>query len=270
MRCRLCFCDRKTVASHIVPKAFWVELRGDDGPPVLISGAEGVFPQKSQIGVYDETILCEDCEAKFNDVDDYAIRVLLKEFDSLFAPVWDTTFPARIVAYESGAVDQERLLRFLVSVLWRASVSTQPTYKRVNLGSLEVLAATAIDRAVPLPEVFGAMLARWTPAHAMGYDRHPILDPVVKTMQGMPVYMLYFGQFVAYLRTTGATFPSPLDVISVGVGETLNVTVRNFEGSSELQAMLHTVELSRVREEHAAEARRLRKRGAAGKDDDAE
>ena len=262
MTCHLCLRDRKLVRSHIIPEAFWRELRDEDGPPVMISGMDGVFPKKSQIGVYDQTILCQGCEEQFQDVDDYGIRVLLKDFDRLFTPVYDTNFPPRVGGYVSDDIDQDRLLRFLVSVLWRASVSTQVVFRHVSLGELESQAAKVIDPKIPVPAAFGAVLARWTPAAQMGYATHGILDPLPMNIRGTPAYVVYFGQSIAYIRAGEMPFPDQLEVNRLGADGQVRVSLRDFERSSELKAMVHTANLSREREEQAAEARRRRKRNS--------
>lgn len=260
MPCRLCFRDRKLVKSHIVPEAFWRDLRDEvEGAPWLISGADGVYAQRSHSGVYDQGILCDECEPRFGDLDEYGIRVLLQDFDRLFSPVIDTVFPARVAGYESTSVDQDRLLRFFVSVLWRASVSTQPFYSNVVLGDLEAASTSVLDPAVPVPAVFGAVLARWTPAEDMGYAAHGMLDPITLTPEGTPLYIVYFGQCVAYLRASEVPFGPKLGANRLGADANLRVTSRDFRRSGELQAMVHTANRSRERQERADEVRRQRR-----------
>ena len=235
-------------------------MRDDvEGAPWLINGADGVHAQRSHIGVYDQGILCDECEPRFGDLDAYGIRVLLQDFDREFTPIIDTVFPPRVVGFESTTVDQDRLLRFLVSVLWRASVSTQPFYRHVALGALESAAATVIDPAVPVPVFFGAVLAHWTPAEDMGYAAHGMLDPMLMTPEGAPVYVLYFGDSLAYLRASALPFGPKLGANRLGADASLRVTMRDFERSSELKAMVHTANRSRERQEQADEARRRRR-----------
>lgn len=267
MPCLLCLRDRKLVKSHVIPEAFWRVMRDDvEGAPWLISGAEGVHAQRSHIGVYDQGILCDECEPKFGDLDAYGIRILLQDFGREFTPIIDTVFPARVAGYESTTVDQDRLLRFLVSVLWRASVSTQPFYQRVSLGELEAAAATVIDPSVPVPAVFGAVLARWTPAADMGYEAHGMLDPVQITPEGTPAYILYFGESLAYLRVGEVPFGPKLGANRLGADANLRVTLRDFGKSGELQTMVNTANRSRERREQTAEARRHRgAKNGAGK-----
>jgi len=70
MTCRLCNRQLKFAKSHVIPEAFWRELRDEKDVPLLVSSAEGSFPQRNPIGVYDQTILCEVCETTFNAMDD--------------------------------------------------------------------------------------------------------------------------------------------------------------------------------------------------------
>ena len=128
-----------------------------------------------------------------------------------------------------------------------------------NLGDIEAQASTAINPDVPIPPVFGAVLARWTPAEAMGYAAHGILDPMPMTMLDTPVYIVYFGQSVAYLRASEIPFSEKLAANRLGADEQARVIVRDFARSSELKAMVHTGSLSLQRDEQAAEGRRLRK-----------
>lgn len=264
MSCRLCNRQRKMMKSHIVPEAFWHVLRVEaELPPVLIRGVEGVFQKKAPIGVYDQGILCDECEPKFQAVDDYGVQVLLRDFDRLFTPITDTTFPPRVVGYESNLVDQDLLLRFLVSVLWRASVSTQDIYQHVRLGDLEAQAAQAIDLRVPVPPTFGAVVARFTAAGELGYATHAILDPRPTTLQGVPVYVMYLGASVVYLKAGDLPFSEEFIGMRVGGGERLRVISRDFGRSSELQAMWNTVAINEERMRLAEEARQERRERAA-------
>ena len=70
-QCRLCAEDRKLVKAHVIPEAFFRVLRAGGETPILISNVANTYPKRSPIGVYDQNILCEDCETMFSQVDDY-------------------------------------------------------------------------------------------------------------------------------------------------------------------------------------------------------
>ena len=241
--CRLCLQNRKTIKAHSIPEAFFRELREDEQAPRLVSGKKGVFTKDIRIGVYDEQMLCEQCELKFSKTDDYGIKCLLREFDKHFVPMLDG---GRLAGFEStGAnADPDRLLRFFVAVLWRASKSAQPFYEKVDLGPYEAPALECIaspDRAVS--PVFDAVLARWRDND----ERIPttaMLNPMRERWSGVNAYRLYLGKLVAVVKVDSQPFPAGLKAVSLRSAPPIRVVARNMRGSKDLQAMLHTARRS--------------------------
>jgi hypothetical protein len=84
--CKLCGNAADLVNAHIIPEAFFRELRHEDKPPLLVTNTKGHFPKKVPIGVYDPEILCASCEKKFLPFDTYGIDVLLTRFYHFFSP----------------------------------------------------------------------------------------------------------------------------------------------------------------------------------------
>src|SRR6202521_4424365 len=112
-RCRLCEQERRLVRAHAIPEAFFRVLRSGGETPLLVSNTGNSFPRRAPIGVYDEGMLCDECERKFGDVDSYAAQVLLTSFQELFKPV----VHGERVALQAKGVNQELLLPFLVGTL---------------------------------------------------------------------------------------------------------------------------------------------------------
>ncbi len=79
MSCKGCGEDKKLVRSHVIPEAFFRGLRDGNTAPRMLTNIEGKYPKKAPIGVYDQTILCADCENVFQLYDDYGCTVLLKD-----------------------------------------------------------------------------------------------------------------------------------------------------------------------------------------------
>jgi len=86
-QCRLCEKEGKLVKAHVIPEAFFRVLREDGNSPQLLTSTPDHLPKRSPIGVYDESILCEVCESKFDRFDDYGIQTLLVHFGELFRSV---------------------------------------------------------------------------------------------------------------------------------------------------------------------------------------
>jgi len=254
--CRLCGRDRRLVKAHAIPEAFFRVFRAGGENPLLVSNIPDAFPRRAPIGVYDDGILCEECERTFGEVDDYGIRVLLTEFDELFQPVVDDS--GRTVGFQSRDIDQELLLRFLVATLWRASVSTRGFYSGVRLGAYESQVAGITEVARPVPSVFAAALSVWTPVDTSRRLVHPVLDPRRERWNGVNAYRVYFGRVVAYVKVDSRPFPSPHREVALCQQDHLYVINRDFPTSKDFSAMAKTAKTS-FRRQQIARARRMPK-----------
>jgi hypothetical protein len=240
--CRYCGQHRTLIRAHVIPESFFRKERSDAGTLLIVNGQD--YPKRSPIGVYDTRLLCADCEMKFGDLDDYAARVLLNDFDAMFEPVLDLGAP---VAYVASGVDQDRLMRFFVSLLWRASASWLPFFARVDLGRYAAEARAAVeDRAAPVSSAFGVVLSRWPPAEEIGLGGHGVMDPFAERWDGVNAYRMSLGQMVGYVKVDRRPFPAALAVLALGSdGNAVRVVSRDYLKSNDFKAMVHTVRLNR-------------------------
>ena len=81
MRCELCGQDKKLIEAHVIPRSFHRIDPSDKEPTRLVTNVEGRYTQKARKGVYDGSIVCEDCERHFTRWDDYADEIFLKSWD---------------------------------------------------------------------------------------------------------------------------------------------------------------------------------------------
>lgn len=239
--CKLCSQNRKLIKAHAIPEAFFRELRVDGETPLLVSGKLGHSPGRMPIGVYDEGILCEVCEPQFGELDNYGIEVFLKKFDDYFHSLQSNS---KTAGFESTTVDPSRLLRFLVAMLWRASLSSHHFYSKVALGPHEPLARVVVNNSSnALSPVFDAVLSRWRDE-----DEHipttAILDPRREKWFGVNAYRLYLGETVAYVKVDKRPFPSGMKAISLRSVSPVLVVTRAMSESKDLRAMKHTVQRS--------------------------
>lgn len=243
MVCRLCSCDKKLVKAHIIPEAFFRVLRNGNEPPLIVSGSEKSYTKRSPIGVYDQYILCDDCESKFGIIDDYGIKVFLTQREQLFQPVFDGD---KIVAYQSENINQKLLFQFLIATLWRASVSKHDFYKRVNLGPYEEAARKVIlDSNQSIPDVFAAVLSCWNVSEEHKSMTSGLVDPFASRWDnGVIVYRVYFGQVVANIKVDGRPTPRLFNQCALLAQDTVTLIARNFDTSKDFAAMKHTAFLS--------------------------
>jgi hypothetical protein len=104
------------------------------GGPLRVMGTDpGQYAQRSQTGIYDVGILCEPCEQRFGTYDDYASDILINRRDTVFQQYT----VANRTLFVAAQFEYAKLKLFIISVLWRASVSTHPFFRRISLRLFE-------------------------------------------------------------------------------------------------------------------------------------
>lgn len=237
--CCICSATAGFVKAHIIPEAFFRELREGETAPLLVAGAKGEMPKKSRIGVYDPELLCSKCESKFLPWDTYAIEKLLTRFDDHFKPLVNDGMN---VAYEAVNVDKLKILDFLVSVLWRASVSTHPFYNKVILGPHEqtVLSQMLVNYA-SAPQAFNAVLSRWMDDDDETLPTTAMMNPHREKWDDVNAYRLYLGKIVAYIKVDQRPFTEPFASLSLRASGPCQIVSRRLAMSKDLNVMRKTV-----------------------------
>lgn len=130
------------IEAHIIARVFAKDVRGAHRHNLLIS-RDNV--RQTQLGVFDRGILCSTCDGKLGKLDNYTASVC-------------RCFPSRHTIradglFEMTNVDGSRFATFVLSVLWRASISTRPEVAKVSLGSYEDRVREVIFGAKPLSAI---------------------------------------------------------------------------------------------------------------------
>jgi hypothetical protein len=131
MICKLCGKDEKLIKSHIIPESLWPH-RKHGGKQKVYSSLSKHYPKRSQKGIYDTAILCENCEKLFSPWDDYAQTLLLSDIEKNYI-----IENGKIVCFEIKDYDYHKLKLFFISLLWRASVSTHEFFQGVKANKFE-------------------------------------------------------------------------------------------------------------------------------------
>lgn len=185
--CKLCGQQKQLVKSHSIPRRFFKEIKGGAQHAVFYDGSVTAKREATylQAGVYDDDLLCEDCEAKFSEWD-------RSGGDILESPCLDHPLPK----YDNRAyrVDcaTDKLRRFILSVIWRASLSRNPFYSYVNLGPYEDKIKDRIFDPTPLgPDEFPTVIAHFSQADFGVYSQ--LLFPPLRERRpdGLNVRVLY-------------------------------------------------------------------------------
>lgn len=229
MLCRFCRINPPSVDAHIIPKSFFVEHADDRYPSRQITDLKNVFPKKRPNGVYDPGILCAMCEPRFSSADDYGYR-----FFHPTVPYTLKTDGHGTQAYLIENVDYDKLKRFLLAVLWRASVSTQDFYAGVNLQSHE-----EEIRQLLLKEDSGTSNDYSIYVERFDYPSPliPILCPTEMSIDGVELYLLVLNGFLVHVKVDQRPLPQELQAIMLRPMQPLVVPEVTYKDSQEYEIM---------------------------------
>lgn len=126
------------IKAHIIPQSFGRWVQGDSGRNVMLS--DDGWSAKTPRGLFDIGILCAKCDGHLNKrYDDPAFR-FFKGFDLSATRIIDpnpTPYHKAPLFFEASGIDCEMLCGFILSVLWRSSISSRPELSTVSLGPYE-------------------------------------------------------------------------------------------------------------------------------------
>lgn len=230
MKCKFCLKEKPLIKAHIIPEGFFRRLRNGQAPPRLVTSNE--YPKRAPIGVYDTTILCADCERLFGDWDDHAQQIMSE------LPIGEPLKSEdKTVAYKISDFNYNKFKLFFISLAWRASVSSQPFYRRINLGPYEDISKVMISNLTPgNDDDFATTIAR--------FEEHPlsttILDPHPERFQGINYCRFYLSDYVVYVKIDKRPAPVPFDFCSFKNSEPLHIICRDLSKSKELP-LIHKI-----------------------------
>jgi hypothetical protein len=228
--CKLCGLNAKLVKAHIIPKSFWEIQVGQ--PLQMLTNIQGEFPRRSNIGVYDNTIICQACERSFSNYDNHSAKVFLSK-NSRLKPIRDAM--GNLLALLAENIDYSLMKLFDVSVLWRAAASSHRFFEKVQIGTkfFEQARRMLVDRNPGDAQEFGMFFARWKA------DEHePILmDPFRERFGGVNFYRFYLGRVLIYIKVDQRKVPEAFERLVLRPGAPAVLVCRDLQRSKELPLM---------------------------------
>ncbi|OYV95350.1 MAG: hypothetical protein B7Z68_07230 [Acidobacteria bacterium 21-70-11] len=178
--CKLCGTKADLCDSHIVPEFLYKPLYDSKHRTVYASG-DLISKKVIQKGLR-EKLLCPKCEGRIGEIERRA------------ASKWE--LPSRLTesSYTIELCGYSDLKLFLLSVLWRASVSTLPLFGDVSLGRYEEQVHRRVRDQAPGPStefpIIGRLLRSPTDETLCGWL---ITGPVVASYGNFDGWLLIFG-----------------------------------------------------------------------------
>lgn len=200
MICRLCLEEKNLIKAHIIPRAFFPRTNS----PMEMTKVYGTHLEHSKklpSGFYDTQILCQDCERRFNNCDDHAIKVLKH---GNFVPK-RVIGPDNVLYFENSDFNYAKLKMFFIGLLWRAIVSEQYYYSRIKLADHEPILREFVIRNDAPNDIglYGVLICKYTNTSSFENISDFHFMPLISTKSGIQYVEFRFGGFVFFINVTG-------------------------------------------------------------------
>lgn len=226
----------KLVKSHVIPESFFRAIKSESDHLLVVSSNEGEYTKKSRIGIYDQEILCLDCEEKFKALDDYGQKIFLQS-QKYLKPIVEEggSDPAGWVLERD--VDFLRLKRFLLSVLYRSDISGDKFYQHVSLGPYQEILKNILDSDTENPDnnrAFTIFIRRFD-IEKSKFARELLLDPRPTRIDGVRFYQIYLGSgYVVYIKADKQKTPQDFQKLIIGELPRIHIVSGDLDESSEI------------------------------------
>lgn len=143
-QCRLCKEEKKLIkTSHIIPDFLHEELY-DEKHRIIKFHPDELKKENPKISTppsatYEGNILCAECDNKvIGKYESYVSKLLKNDFNDSKKAICQEKFnELKEKIIEVSNLDYKNLKLFLLSILWRSSISSKSEFTQVNLGPYE-------------------------------------------------------------------------------------------------------------------------------------
>lgn len=237
MICRGCKKEKTLIKAHIIPRSFFMDLRSDQGRLNILPTDASRRILKSQIGEYDQEILCSECDKFLGRFDDYGKSVLLDKTHT-FEEISQNGHVAGWVIVDCDVV---QLNKFLLSVLWRASISKRSFFRNVKLGQYEEVIKEYLWGEESRINGVGCVIAKFTASTKAPTAEKVILDPDNPMIRGLNYYRFYLGGYIILFRVDKRRPRTTIGEFELKGSELCKVISRSFDKSKELEIIVKGV-----------------------------
>lgn len=194
--CQLCGTRGELCDSHALPSSlFNYVLRKSAGKAVAVTG-DANTPTYFSSDSWDTALLCRACEESLNErYDQYGIAVFRGHMGRAVHGPNGVTFTG---------IDRRRLRMFMLSVLWRISMSSHPSYSNIHLPyqwEEELREALRAGKTVPSARYTVAVYRLRDSTNPGGLSNEDlrgfIVSPFARQFQGfISICFLFLGFFI--------------------------------------------------------------------------
>lgn len=216
MNCKLCQNPSPLQNSHIIPEFVFTSLYDDKHRMNVLSTRKQKPRPYEQKGLR-EKLLCANCETKLSQLELYAKTA----FDGKCA---ERRLPRVIIVKD---VDYKKFKLFLLSVIWRASISSLDFFSEVNLGyHEEILRKIILSEDPGSSDKYGIVPFALVDGHKI--ETGIITQPSRKKMYGQVGYKFIFGGFMWAYFVSSISAPDPVKPLLPLEDNTLCIIESNY------------------------------------------
>lgn len=212
-------CQGIPIKSHIIPRGFARQFLATGKSNKAIS-FDAV--KSTQHGIFDKSILCSDCDRRLGFLDDYAIEVS-RIFDN-------ASVPLNAHARELIPVNCDALAKFVLSVLWRASVSERDEFQSVDLGRYEDACHKILFEDFRLSNFYEYQLVVTRLLHSKLSVHDFYTHPLKRRHLGVNIWVFAAGGFEFIAKLDKRAFCNSPEIVKIN-GNSLKCTRQKFEDS---------------------------------------
>lgn len=186
--CYYCKQEKDLIRAHVLPRKFYIK---DSSGVYQGIHKDGTY-KNWQCGFYDRGILCGNCDNILGHYDNEAYKLLLNIDTKKQKTDWNGI---RAYHYKKEEFDYEKIRKFFIALIWRASISKKGFNGVVNLGKYEDIALEIIKGNIENDNLFKVIVLTEDKPNNFT-NVHYIMKTRIETQI---TYAVYFAQFVAYI-----------------------------------------------------------------------
>lgn len=230
MICKLCLKEKQLVRkSHIIPDFMYQGLFNAKHFIAPLYLKEMNVGKMKPTGFYEPDILCAQCESQIiGKLESYANLVIFGgkgNPDKYHRCTKVENYEGNQLLYFEN-IDYKKFKLFLLSILWRASISKQKIFSQVNLGEHEEIIRKMIIENDPKTDndySISIVLLKENKVSPTNF----IVDPVKIEDSGTISYIFIVNGLVIDYNIYGDAFPKILESIKIKENNSMKVLVFN-------------------------------------------
>ena len=229
MKCRLCLKSAELRDSHVIPEFLYKALYDSKHRAMGVHGQGNKKWQYLQKGLR-ERLLCEKCEQFLND-----------QYEKYFHDLWfsKSSIPftcdtAKV--YEITGIDYPKFKLFHLSILFRAGVSSLPTFTQVDLGPHEDRLRVMLLNHDPGMSTDYQIFAYIVVKKDGGVVQKLISQPIRIKADGHTVYNIMFGGCSWHYMVSSHNLPE-FRKVALRSGGTIYLSAERWEEEPLIQGL---------------------------------